>query len=64
MLADAGSNIFTWNFVSLYGTNQDMLVVWNSFLKGDTDVAGLTKGLQTITDKVYNDSSIKKLPVT
>jgi N-acetylglucosamine transport system substrate-binding protein len=64
LLADAGTKVFTHNFVSLYGTNQDMLVVWNSFLQGDTDVAGLTKGLQTITDKVYNDSSIKKITVT
>jgi N-acetylglucosamine transport system substrate-binding protein len=64
MLADAGSNIFTHNFVSNYGMNVDMLVVWNSFLKGDTDVAGLTKGLQQITDKVLNDSSIKKFTVT
>jgi N-acetylglucosamine transport system substrate-binding protein len=64
MLADAGSNIFTHNFVSFYGTNVDMLVVWNSFLKGDIDVAGLTKGLQTITDKVYNDSSVKKITVS
>jgi N-acetylglucosamine transport system substrate-binding protein len=64
MLADAGSNIFTWDFFHTYGMNNDMLVVWNSFLKGDMDVAGLTKGLQTITDKVYNDSSIKKIRVT
>jgi N-acetylglucosamine transport system substrate-binding protein len=64
MLSDAGSNIFTWNFVSLYGTNKDMLVVWNSFLQGATDVAGLTKSLQTITDKVANDSSVKKVTVT
>jgi N-acetylglucosamine transport system substrate-binding protein len=64
MLSDAGSNIFTHNFVSLYGTNKDMLVVWNSFLQGATDVAGLTKGLQQITDKVANDSSVKKVTVT
>lgn len=63
MLTDAGSNIFTWNFVSVYGVNKDMLVVWNSFLKGDIDVAGLTKALQTITDKVYNDASVKKVSV-
>jgi N-acetylglucosamine transport system substrate-binding protein len=64
MLADAGTKVFTHNFVAVYGTDPDMLVVWNSFLKGDTDVAGLTKGLQQITDKVYNDSSVKKVPVT
>lgn len=64
MLADAGTKVFTHNFVSLYGLNQDMLVVWNSFLQGDADVAELTKGLQAITDKVYNDASVKKIPVT
>jgi len=39
-------------------------VVWNSFLSGQTDVAGLTKGLQTITDKIANDSSVKKQKIT
>ena len=32
MLEAAGSNIFSWNFVLLYGMNTDQLVVWNSFL--------------------------------
>jgi N-acetylglucosamine transport system substrate-binding protein len=44
--------------------NTDQLVVWNSFLSGQTDVSGLTKGLQDITDKIANDSSVKKLKVT
>jgi N-acetylglucosamine transport system substrate-binding protein len=64
MLEAAGSNIFSWNFVLLYGMNQDQLVVWNSFLSGDSDVAKLTKGLQDITDKVANDDSIKKVQVS
>lgn len=63
MLADAGPDVFSWNFVNLYGINRDMLVVWNSFLAGATDVAGLTKGLQDITDNVLNDSSITKVVV-
>ncbi len=46
MLGDAGTNVFTWNFVDLYGTNKDMLVPWNSFLDGKLDVAGLTGALQ------------------
>ena len=46
MLEAAGDKIFTWNFVDLYGMNKDQLVVWNSFLAGDTDAAGLTSGLQ------------------
>ena len=64
MLEAAGSNIFSWNFVLLYGMNTDQLVVWNSFLSGDSDVAKLTKGLQDITDKVANDDSIKKVQVS
>ena len=64
MLEKAGSNIFSWNFVDLYGMNTDQLVVWNSFLSGDADVAKLTKGLQDITDKVAKDDSIKKVQVS
>jgi N-acetylglucosamine transport system substrate-binding protein len=64
MLDAAGTNIFNYQFVDLYGTNTDQLVVWNSFLSGQLDAAGLTKGLQQITDKVRNDSSVKKIPVT
>jgi len=64
MLESAGSNIFSWNFVDLYGMNTDQLVVWNSFLSGDSDVAKLTKGLQDITDKVAKDDSIKKVQVS
>jgi N-acetylglucosamine transport system substrate-binding protein len=64
MLEAAGSNIFSWNFVDLYGMNTDQLVVWNSFLAGDSDVAKLTKGLQEITDKVAKDPSIKKVQVS
>jgi len=63
MLADAGTDIFSWNFVDLYGTNKDMLVPWNSFLDGKLDVAGLTSALQSITDAVYNDSSVTKVVV-
>lgn len=63
MLEAAGSNIFTWNFVDVYGTNKDQLVVWNSFLDGKLDTAGLTAELQKITDKVRNDPSVKKIEV-
>ncbi|AKU15508.1 N-acetylglucosamine/diacetylchitobiose ABC transporter substrate-binding protein [Luteipulveratus mongoliensis] len=64
MLSAAGSEVFTWNFVDLYGMNQDMLVPWNSFLSGDINAAKLTSALQAITDKVRNDSSVKKVKVT
>ena len=64
MLEAAGSNVFSWNFVLLYGMNTDQLVVWNTFLGGGSSVAELTKGLQEITDKVAKDDSIKKVPVS
>jgi N-acetylglucosamine transport system substrate-binding protein len=63
LLGDAGDNIYTWNFIDLYGTNKDQLVVWNTFLDGKSDVATLTSELQKITDKVRNDSSVKKIEV-
>ena len=64
MLDAAGTNVFSWNFVDLYGTNTDQLVLWNTFLQGGSDVASLTKGLQSITDKIAKDDSVKKVPVS
>ncbi len=64
LLENAGSDVFSWNFVDLYGLNTDQLVVWNTFLQGGSDVATLTSGLQGITDKARNDSSVKKVTVT
>ena len=43
--------------------NTDQLVLWNTFLDGKSSVADLTKGLQSITDKVANDSSVKKIEI-
>jgi len=63
LLADAGNDVFTWNSFDLYGTNQDELVVWNSFLDGKLDVAAFTAALTKITDAVYNDSSVTKVVV-
>lgn len=63
MLKAAGTDVFTWNFVDVYGINQDMLVPWNAFLAGQIDAAALTKELQKITDKVANDDSVKKVEV-
>lgn len=63
MLDKAGKDIFTWNFIDTYGMNGDLLVPWNSFLDGKLDTAGLTKAMQEITDKVANDSSVKKIEV-
>ncbi len=64
MLDAAGTNVFNYQVFDLYGQNTDQLVVWNSFLSGKIDAAGLTKGLQQITDKTRNDPSVKKIPVT
>jgi N-acetylglucosamine transport system substrate-binding protein len=51
MLDAAGSNIFDWEFSSLYGLNTDQLVIWNSFLSGQATVAQLTQQMQAISDK-------------
>jgi N-acetylglucosamine transport system substrate-binding protein len=63
LLADAGPNVFSWNSFDIYGTNQDELVVWNSFLDGKLDVAAFTAALAQITDAVYNDPSVAKVVV-
>ncbi|MFC7494033.1 MULTISPECIES: N-acetylglucosamine/diacetylchitobiose ABC transporter substrate-binding protein [unclassified Nocardioides] len=64
MLTDAGSDVFTWKFVDLYGMNVDQLVVWNSFLAGDASASELTSRLQEITDKIREDDSVEKIEVT
>ncbi len=43
--------------------NSDQLPIWNSFLDGKMTVADLTKALQDLTDKIRNDSSIKKIEI-
>jgi N-acetylglucosamine transport system substrate-binding protein len=63
VLEGAGENVYTWNFIDLYGLNTDQLVVWNTFLQGGSSVAEHTKALQEITDKTANDDSIKKVEV-
>lgn len=60
----AGSNIFSWSFVDLYGLNVDQLMVRNTSLQGASDVKTLTAGLQAITDKVANNSSVQKVTVS
>jgi N-acetylglucosamine transport system substrate-binding protein len=39
-------------------------VLWNTFLQGGSSVAELTKGLQSISDKIAKDDSIKKVEVS
>ncbi|QDZ14436.1 N-acetylglucosamine/diacetylchitobiose ABC transporter substrate-binding protein [Humibacter ginsenosidimutans] len=50
MLDKAGSNIFDWEFASLYGLNTDQLVIWNAFLSGQATAAQLTTQMQKISD--------------
>lgn len=61
MIAAGGDNSFTVGFEVMYGLNTDQLVAWNAFLQGAADVAELTSQLQSISDKVANDSSVKKV---
>ncbi|MGH3318892.1 MAG: N-acetylglucosamine/diacetylchitobiose ABC transporter substrate-binding protein [Streptosporangiaceae bacterium] len=65
MLDAAGDNVFSYRYIrDYYGVDTDQLTVWNAFLSGKIDVGQLTKALQDITDKVRNDSSVKKIKVT
>jgi N-acetylglucosamine transport system substrate-binding protein len=64
MLNPAGSHVFTWGFDAFYGMNNDHLVLWNTFLAGKSSVAQLTAGMQSVSDKVRTDSSVKKITVT
>ena len=63
MLKDAGENIFVIRSNEFYGFKKEQLVLWNQFLAGQMDAAALTEGMQKITDKAANDSSIDKIEV-
>lgn len=64
MIEAAGSEVFTWSFVQRYGLNQEHLPIWNAFLDGRSTVQQLTDDLQAITDRVREDDSVEKIPVT
>lgn len=63
MLAAAGEDVFNIAYYDVYGTNQDELPIWNSFLAGDMSVEELTSAMQDIVDRVREDDSITKIPV-
>ncbi|MBT0768633.1 N-acetylglucosamine/diacetylchitobiose ABC transporter substrate-binding protein [Kineosporia sp. J2-2] len=64
MVEAAGGDAFTHNFKDLYGLGADMLVLWNSFLAGDSTVAELTEKMQKLTDAVREDDSVTKVTVS
>jgi N-acetylglucosamine transport system substrate-binding protein len=64
MLEAAGENTFTFNFNEVYGFTSQNNVLWNSFLSGELDVAGLTAGLQQQADETREDDSITKVEVS
>ena len=63
MLAAAGEDIFNVRFYDFYGTTQDELPIWNTFLAGDMSVEDLTAQSQEITDAKREDDSITKISV-
>ena len=63
MLSAAGEEVFNFAYYDVYGTNQDELPIWNSFLAGDMSVEDLTSAMQEISDRVREDDSIVKIPV-
>lgn len=60
MLDVAEDKMFPIRFSTFYGMTKDNLVPWNDFLSGKKSVKELTDAMQAISDKVANDSSIKK----
>src|SRR5699024_1527230 len=54
MIAAAGENTVGWQFRNYYGMGSEHVVIFNSFLDGQMDVAELTSQLQAITDRVRN----------
>lgn len=64
MIAASGADTFSHTLVDYYGLNTDMLVLWNSFLAGDSSVAELTEKMQGLTDKVREDDSVTKIKVS
>ena len=60
MLDAAEDKMFPIRFSAFYGMTKDNLVPWNDFLSGKKSVKELTDAMQAISDKVANDSSIKK----
>ncbi|MCI1747264.1 MAG: N-acetylglucosamine/diacetylchitobiose ABC transporter substrate-binding protein [Acidipropionibacterium sp.] len=63
MLEAAGDKVFSIQWVDYYGVNTEHLVLWNDFLAGKSSVAQLTSGMQEISDKVANDSSVQKITI-
>ncbi len=64
MLDASGENGFSHNFQAVYGTTDQVNVLFNSFLSGQSDAAALAKGMQDLFDKIRGDDSIKKIKVT
>jgi N-acetylglucosamine transport system substrate-binding protein len=64
MLEAAGEDTFTYNFNDVYGFTSQNNVLWNGFLSGELDVAGLTSGLQQQFDETREDDSITKVEVS
>jgi N-acetylglucosamine transport system substrate-binding protein len=64
MLDAAGENTFTFNFNDIYGFTSQNNVLWNSFLSGELDAAGLTSGLQKQFDDTRADDSVVKVKVS
>lgn len=60
LIAAAGENTFGFQFRIYYAMGSEHVVIFNSFLDGQMDVATLTSQLQEITDRIRNDDGIEK----
>lgn len=63
LMEAAGEDIFTWvgnSYVGYYGLGPDTGVLWNSFLSGDLDAAGMVAAQEALSAKAAADSSIEQ----
>ncbi|MFD0865585.1 N-acetylglucosamine/diacetylchitobiose ABC transporter substrate-binding protein, partial [Tessaracoccus lubricantis] len=63
LLADAGEDVYSWRFVSHYGLTEDYNRLWGRFLSGDLGAAALGDELQSLSDAVREDPSIRRYTV-
>lgn len=64
LIADAGDAVFTWRFPAYYGLTTAQNALWQRFLSGRANAETLAERLQALSDKVRNDPSVERYPVS
>lgn len=60
---DGEKEVFTWRYSAVYAMSKELKTTWSTFLSGGTTAADLAKKLQSMSDKVRDDPSVKKFKV-